>query len=400
MLKLKILVASVLISCVSYLGYLLANSTNNSVIAQSPAIQTQSAAKKLPSAQLQKVLDNAVKTQKIPGAVMYFSTPQGQWLGASGVSNLETKTPTKISDGFSIASMSKTFVSVVVLKLVEAKKLNLDSAIAKYLPVDIAKRITNSNIITVRQLLNNTSGVAEYLNTKGFKDATAKRSRSQPWTAREAIKYIYDADAEGAPGNKFIYTDSNYILLELIVENITKNTLAYAIRTAILQPLGLKNTFTELREPIRGNPATGYGDSRRDRSANRNTDGKLDSYAEVNDGNGLGDGSLVASAEDLGKFVQALFAKKTLLSPKMLKEMLVLKNENEIGNGYGLGVEKFTTPYGQFFGHTGAAYGFVTLMAYSPSRDSTIVLLLNNQNANVKALAFQAAGIAFKAKGK
>jgi CubicO group peptidase (beta-lactamase class C family) len=82
------------------------------------------------------------------------------------------------------------------------------------------------------------------------------------------------------------------------------------------------------------------------------------------------------------------------------RPVLVLKNENEIGNGYGLGVEKFATPYGQFMGHTGTAYGFVTLMACSPSRDSTIVLLLNNQNANVKALAFQADGIAFKAKGK
>lgn len=75
MLKLKILVASVLISCLSYLGYLLANSTNNSVIAQSPAIQTQSAPNNLPSAELQKVLDSAVKTQNIPGAVMYLSTP-------------------------------------------------------------------------------------------------------------------------------------------------------------------------------------------------------------------------------------------------------------------------------------------------------------------------------------
>lgn len=77
----------------------------------------------------------------------------------------------------------------------------------------------------------------------------------------------------------------------------------------------------------------------------------------------------------------------------------IAKNENEIGNGYGLGVEKFTTPYGQFIGHTGTAYGFVTLMAYSPSRNSTIVLLLNNQNANVKALAFQAAAIGLKSKG-
>jgi D-alanyl-D-alanine carboxypeptidase len=392
MLKLKSLVASGLIFCLSYLGYLLANSNKNTVIAQSPSTQSQTAPNKLSSTELQEVLNNAVKTQNIPGAVMYLSTPKGQWLGASGVSKLETKTPMKTSDGFSIASMSKTFVSVIVLKLVEAKKLNLDSAIAKYLSADIAKHITNSEIITVRQLLNNSSGIAEYLDTNSFKEATAKRSRSQPWTAREAIKYIYDADAQGAPGNKFIYTDSNYILLELIVENVTKNTLAYAIRTTILQPLGLKNTFTELREPIRGNPATGYGD--------RNKDGKLDSYAEVNDGNGLGDGSLVASAENLAKFTQALFAKKTLLSPKMLKEMLVLKDEKEIGNGYGLGVEKFATPYGQFIGHTGTAYGFVTLMAYSPSRNTTIVLLLNNQNANVKAIAFQAAGIAFQAKGK
>jgi hypothetical protein len=78
MLKLKILVASSLIFCFSYLVYLLANSINNSVNAQSPAIQTQSAPNKFPSTELQKVLDNAVKTQNIPGAAMYFSTPQGQ----------------------------------------------------------------------------------------------------------------------------------------------------------------------------------------------------------------------------------------------------------------------------------------------------------------------------------
>ncbi len=66
----------------------------------------------------------------------------------------------------------------------------------------------------------------------------------------EAIKYIYDADTQGAPGNKFIYTDTNYILLELIVEKVPTNTLCYAIRTGILQSLALNNPFSELREPI------------------------------------------------------------------------------------------------------------------------------------------------------
>lgn len=376
----KTLLATGLSLIASYSGYTLITD-NDQVI--SPALAAQLSSPKINGAQLQNMLDAAVKSQKIPGAVMYVSTPAGKWIGASGVSNLQTKTVMKPNDGFSIASMSKTFVSVAVLKLVEAGKIDLDGVITEYLPTDISPNITNSDLITVRQLLNNTSGVAEYLSTDGFKNATKKRPRSKPWTAREAIKYIYNADALSAPGNKFIYTDSNYILLELIVENVTKNTLAHAIRTSILQPLALKHTFTELREPVVGNPATGYG--------NRNKDGKLESFANVNDGNGLGDGSLISNAEDIANFASALFGKKTLLSPKMLSEMLVMKNENEIGNGYGLGVKKFQTSQGMFVGHTGSAYGFNTLMAYSPKRNTTLVVLFNSQSSNVKTLAFKAA---------
>ncbi|MHC5731422.1 MAG: serine hydrolase, partial [Nostoc sp.] len=119
----------------------------------------------------------------------------------------------------------------------------------------------------------------------------------------------------------------------------------------ILKPLGLKHTFTELREPTIGEVATGYG--------NRHKHGKLDSYAQVNDGNGLGDGGLVSTAEDLAKFAKALFAKKTLLSPKMLKEMLKFKDNGE-GYSYGLGVERFSSPLAKAIGHSGTAYGFVT----------------------------------------
>ncbi|MFH7028300.1 MAG: serine hydrolase domain-containing protein [Heteroscytonema crispum UTEX LB 1556] len=362
-------------------GYIGGDTFSQKAIEQSFGAKDQLAFTQKASYDLQDVLDEAVAEQKIPGAVMYISSPRGNWLGASGVSNLATKRLMEPTDGFAIASMSKTFVAVVVLKLAEEGKLNLDQAIGQLLPQDITPHIPNSKKITVRQLLNHTSGVAEYLTTEAFKKASAPRDRSKPWTAKEAIKYIYGVNPQALPGNKYIYTDSNYILLELIVEKITKGTLEQQIRDRILKPLALKSTFTELREPILGHPATGYSD--------RNKDGKLDSLAQVNDGNGLGDGGLVSNAEDLAKFAKALFAKKSLLSPKMMSQMLKFSSEGD-RYGYGLGVERFPTPYGISFGHSGTAYGFVTLMAYLASKDTTVVVLLNNQNSNIKAIAMKA----------
>ncbi len=381
LLTVKTFVAITYVLFLGYTGYLIGSNVSHKAVGKSIISSKQSAPAKDISSQLQKLVDEAVKQKRVPGAVLYISTPKGKWLKASGVSDLDTKTPMKSTDGFSIASMSKTFVSVVMLKLVEQGKLDLDEAIATYLPDDVSSHITNSNKITVRQLLNHTSGIAEYDESQEFKQATAHRSRSQPWTAKEAIKYIYDAPPRALPGEKFIYTDSNYILLELIVEQITEENLAQVTRNFILNPLGLKHTFTELREPATGKVATGYG--------NRNKDGKLASFAEVNDGNGLGDGALVSNAEDLAKFAKALFAKKTLLSPEMTRQMLTFKNK-AVSYSYGLGVERFPTPYGNSFGHTGTAYGFVTLMAYLPSKDTTIIVLLNNQDSDVQSLAIRA----------
>ncbi|MBR8839409.1 MAG: beta-lactamase family protein [Stigonema ocellatum SAG 48.90 = DSM 106950] len=381
LLTVKILVAISYLISLGSAGYLVGNNISHKAMGKSFASQKLLDFTKETSSELQTLLDEAVREKKVPGAVIYISTPQGKWLQASGVSNLEEKTPMKPTDGFSIASMSKSFVAVVVLKLVEEGKLELDRAIATYLPNDISPHITNSSKITVRQLLNHTSGVAEYDETNEFKEATAHRSRLQPWTASEAIKYIYGARPQASPGEKFLYTDSNYILLELIVEKTTRRSLAQEVRHRILKPLELKYTFTELHEATLGNIATGYGD--------RNKDGKLVSFADVNDGNGLGDGALVSNAEDLAKFVKALFVKKTLLSPKMMKEMLTFKN-NSVSYGYGLGVERLPTTSGNSLGHTGTAYGFVTLMAYLPSKDITIVVLLNNQDSDIKSLAMKA----------
>lgn len=333
--------------------------------------------KQLKKTKPQKALEKAVRKLKVPGAVVYISGPQETWIGASGFSNLESKIPMKPNDQFGLASVSKTYVAVAVLQLVEQGKLNLDKAISNYLPENISTNIPYSNQITLRQLLNHTSGVVNYYDRK-FNELTKNRSRYQYWTATEAIKLIYKRQPNIQPGKEHEYSDSNYILLEIIVEQITGKSLAEVIRKQILNPLGLKSTYTEIREPNLKPIVTGY--------SRRNKNAILDSHKYLNEGNGLGDGGLIANASDTAKFLNALLAEKTLLSPQMLKEMLNFVPV-EKDNDYGLGIANFQTRFGKAIGHSGWSYGFVSLMLYFPDRDITAVVLVNeHQNVTQKIL--------------
>ncbi|MEM7717398.1 MAG: serine hydrolase domain-containing protein [Cyanobacteria bacterium P01_A01_bin.68] len=322
--------------------------------------------KQLKNSQLQTVLDEAVEDLDIPGVVMYISGTQGTWIGASGYSDLESETLMQPDDKLALASASKTFVGVAVLKLVEQGQLKLDESIDNYLPKDISRNIRYSNEITVRQLLNHSSGIIDYLDDN-FAEITEGRSRSQPWKAREVIKLIY-GEPQAKPGKKHDYSNSNYILLELIVEETTGKSLAEVIRKEILNPIGLKNTFTELRERKSTSIVTGYSDI--------NEDGTLTSHTGLNEGNGLGDGGLISNATDTAKFIDALVAEKSLLSPKILNKMLTFIPTGD-GEEYGLGIARFQTPFGEAIGHDGGSYGFVSLMLHYPDDNITAVVLVN-----------------------
>ena len=382
--NLTLLVTTVLISQ-SLSGCLVKNNCLTSAMGNSSLNLVKVSAKKLPTSQLQTLLDEIVSNQKIPGVAMYISTPQESWRGASGVSSLETKIRMKPDDGFSIASTSKTFVAVLVLQLVEHGQIDLDREIALYLPNSLSNRIPYSEQITVRQLLNHTSGVAEYLSTPRFINATKHRSRSQPWTAKEAIEYIFDQEPQAAPGQKYSYTDTNYILLQLIIERATGRTLAQIMRDRILNPLNLKHTYTELWESAIGTVATGY----------IKTELKQQSFADINDGNGLGDGSLISTGADLAKFIKILCTEHSLISAKTTKEMFKFIDETP-DSAHGLGIERLNTPFGTAFGHTGMAYGTASVMLYFPQQNTSIVVLANQQDVDVTAIALQALSIAIR----
>jgi D-alanyl-D-alanine carboxypeptidase len=317
--------------------------------------------------QLRQNLNQSV-AKGLPGAVLYISTSNGKWTDAAGLANIQAKTPMQPTDRFRIASLTKMFVAVVCLQLVEDGRLDLDGAIADWLPKDVGDRIANSKKITVRQLLNHTSGLPDPYS-EAFRRAVLANP-AHKWQAKEVVEYAEGRSA-AAPRGSFFYSNTNYLLLELIIERVTGNSLTTEIRQRISDPLELKDTFMEAHEAIPGGFVQGYQDW--------NEDGKPESVTKplINDGLGLGDSGLVSSASDIARFMQVLFGDGALLRSASLEKMMTLVESDQRG-GYGLGMTYTPTVWGEAWGHTGKTTGFMSDIMYLPAHDLIIVVLTNS----------------------
>jgi D-alanyl-D-alanine carboxypeptidase len=320
--------------------------------------------------QLQKLLDDSVKTSNVPGLTMYISTPDEHLILASGLSNLEQKQPMNPAEKFRIGSITKTFVSTVVLQLVDEGKIELDQPINNYLSSDISDNLPNSDQITVRDLLQHTSGLVNYTDLDEFSGEVDQDLNDQ-WTAKSIIIDISEYDPLEEPGEVFAYCNTNYLLLELIIEHITKNSLAQELRNRIYTPIGLNHTFMEIKESIPNGFSQGYGDL--------DENGTRENVGTYNDGNGLGDGGIISNAEDTGKFAENLFRDQTLLSDQMLTEMFKVIEDDE-GDLYGLGLAIFNSNWGKVWGHDGKTTGFLANMSYLPDYQLTVVVLGNDED--------------------
>jgi len=323
------------------------------------------------NSKLQHIIDEAVFSQNIPGAILYLAAPQGTWELAAGFANKETQKMMNPRDRFRIASISKVFVATAVLQLVDEEKITLDDTLRDWLPAQISDRLPNHNIITIRQLLNHTSGLADYLDTEEFTEATTSRDPQQVWTPQEAISYIYNLDPLLPPGKKHSYSNTNYILLEIIVEQVTGHKLHQELRSRLLNPLGLKDTFTEAREHLPGGFVEGYEDI--------DGDGNPEPCNHLNVGLGLGDGGLISNGRDVATFAQTLFASDRLLTPETFQEMLTWVDDGQDG-GYGLGVSRWDSDWGEAWGHTGSMDGFLSSLWYIPAAEIIAVALTNDSD--------------------
>lgn len=310
------------------------------------------------SAQEQKfVLGEFLRQQDIAGGVLLVADPDGEHLVAAGISNRESRREVSRDTRFYIASAGKMVVATAVLAYVEDGAIGLDAPVWPYIKsIKGIERLKNADLVTLRQLLNHTSGLAEYLDDK-FVDATASFP-SRQFSVADALSYAFDYPAQAAPGAEFEYTNTNYVLLGHILA-VLGGSLTEALESKVFAPAGMDETTV-------GGPggkvdlAHGYVDGE---------DVSAQGWAST-----LGDGPLVTTVGDMEKFAFALFRDGKLIGAAMLDQMLV---GSALDRSYGLGMGIDGDVFGGWYGHAGSYDGFESDLRYYPKTQTLFVALLN-----------------------
>jgi D-alanyl-D-alanine carboxypeptidase len=313
-----------------------------------------------PQPELQRALD-ALVAAGVPGAVALVRERGRTIRLTSGYANLKPRTPMRAGDRFRVGSVTKPFVATVVLQLVGERRLALEDTVERWLP----GVVPNGGRITVRQLLNHTSGLFGYGGDRKFV-ADATRNPLRSWTPREIVAIATRHRPHFAPGGGWSYADTNYFVLGLIVEAATKHSLAHELRARLFAPLGLRRTSLPSAPRIAGRHAHGYF---------------LRPLQDVSVGSPSVDwaaGAVVSTADDLARFFRALLGGR-VLGPELLRAMETVVAAGQLGPGqaYGLGLQKLPQPCGAVWGHTGASPGYDAQALNSKDGRRQVVVLVN-----------------------
>lgn len=319
----------------------------------------------IPATEIQQVLDDMVGTGTVTSVIVEVRDGAGQrrqaprsnqvvWAGGSGVQDLDSRRPVDPGGHFRVGSVTKTFVSTVVLQLVEDGKLALDDSVERHLP----GMVPGGGRITVRQLLNHTSGLFDYAEALDLASpAFAAEGRYRTYTPEELVAVAAARDPYFAPGAGWRYSNTNYILAGLIIEKLTGSSWRDEVQRRILDPLGLESTSSP-----------GTGTTLPDPHAHAYLPAGQGELVDITDSNPSwagAAGDMVSTNADLNRFYRALLAGE-LLGPELLAEMKRPVATGAPGMSYGLGLIQTALPCGgSAWGHNGGINGFVTDVSQS-----------------------------------
>jgi D-alanyl-D-alanine carboxypeptidase len=309
-------------------------------------------------------MEESMITYKSPGMILAVWSPgEGGYVKAMGLADIKTGRKLKSSDPFRIGSNTKIFTSTVILQLVDENKLKLEDKLSKFFP-----KIPNSENITIRMLLNHTSGLFDYSEDEEF----GKLLEGDPlhaFTPRQLIDNAIQHKPYFSPGKEFHYSNTNTVLLGMIVGKITGSTLEREIKKRIIDKLHLKNTIFPAGAEITENFCRGY----------MLKDGKYEDWTKMNVSWGWAAGAMISNIYDMRTFITAV-TDGSLLSRKLQKERMsswvpISKKTNFPSAKYGYNI--FT--YGGFVGHNGGLPGYISYMVRDPENGETFVMMLNIQ---------------------
>jgi len=313
------------------------------------------------------------------------------WAGAAGYNDLTRRIPVTRDDRFGVGSITKTFVATVILQLVEEGKLDLDKTPQDYLDLEIVRAVPNTGTATLRHLLSHQSGIP----TWEFQEDWIRKGRGDQmklgyvWGKAETLEYCTGdlLPATNEPGERYSYSNTNFTILGLIIEAVTGNDAAAEIRSRILEPLGLENTFLESFEDVPGGYVHHYHyatpEFQRIAGVHRGFPEIRPYLVESTAGNLSPEwtaGGIITSASDLVRWAQAL-RDGELLSPEMRGEMFTYHPPRS-GAGrmqYLQGIMRQEGFYNDYagLGHGGGTLGFSAGMYWLEDTDIVVVMLAN-----------------------
>jgi D-alanyl-D-alanine carboxypeptidase len=328
-------------------------------------------------------LQNAISglpNATVTGALVNVTGSAGRWSGTSGVRDVVTRRSVRADGNFRVGSISKVFTAVVVLRLAAEHQVDLDQPVQHYLPGLLP---ASYPAITVRQLLNHTSGLPD--GTTGGGDARwFVDHRFESWTPREIVEDAVRRPMKFAPGTKQDYNGTNYFVAGMLVERLTGHTYAHEVRTHVIEPLNLRNTYVLDRHDPRlpGPHAHGYVAVTEDGTTTLHDVSEQSPYPWA-------EGGLISNSGDLRTFITAIF-KGRLVPRSELKEMFTVPDVPYLGTDncvigpeagracFAAGLMKAPLPNGlTAWGKTGSRPGYTSGLFATRDLSRVLVYSLN-----------------------
>lgn len=311
------------------------------------------------TARLDKAIEDVRQKADIPGVIVGLWMPgKGNYVRATGVADTATGRPMTTDPFMRIGSETKTFTVTALLKLVDDGRIRLDDPISKYI-----HGVPGGKRITLRHLAEMRSGLYPYSADPDFvHDLLSDPSRS--FTPREVLAYGFKHKNTFKPGKQFQYSNSNLVLLGLVIEKVSGHRLVDFIDEEVLRPADLHHTLFPLDAEFPEPHPRGYTD--------QTLSGEVEDSTDWNPSWGWAAGAMISNLHDLRRWAK-IVATGTLLSPQTQKERLKTLPTGFPGTSYGLGI--FNSD--GWIGHNGSIPGYESVTVYLPSKKATLVVLLN-----------------------
>lgn len=305
------------------------------------------------------ILQNYLVQQELSGGVLQISSPDERMIAVSGIADRSENIAVTPQTRFYVGSSGKVMVAAAILAFVQDGTLDLDGPVWPLISnIENIDRLENSDAVTLRQLLNHTSGLSDYLDDDFF-DASLEQP-SKVWTPSEAIAFALDNPATHQPGSGFEYSNTNYVLLGHILAGIS-GSLQNALQEKIFSVASMAQS--SVGKPQNASSlARGYVDEE-----NRDV-------SELAWGSTLGDGAVITTVGDLEKFTLALLRDNKIISAKLLVQMQTGSRADE---SYGLGIGVDGDEWGDWYGHAGSYEGFEADFRYYPDEKVVFTFVTN-----------------------